>query len=488
MRTIKITATDGYKFSMAEAGAPLRHEVFHYTHRKGGWQYMPVDAETFVKGILPTPAKEDYDYLSEHNYEVGAAYRKAFSDTTNIEVKGIPKGSWFNEREPLFSVEGASAVSSWLEPAALQLHLRIQVATAYFKKQLPADLSVTCQEEKDLILETLDNIEAKIRPNITVCSEEYYTDVFLRAKDLVDLVKDPDRIFEVGMRAVSCSEQHEIALRAIKDAGILRTSNVEMAQKLGMIPVGTMGHEHVQRYGDDYEAYIAMRDRFPGFLFYLPDTYSTIQSGVPSALRVIAERPDRDAGIRFDSEKHILGHYMFTVAKAMEMKLQPRLALESGWNRELTIQFEQLRETVRWPADRQAYGYGGYLVKPKWKTFLRDDVAAVWKVSQTGSMATMKFGDEPGGGKQSIPGRPVVWRPHAYMDAGVPSSVILQDGELWNPGFEILPVTCPGGVGRSAQPAQRGAVLYSPETLRLIEECKVRKAAAISRAALRDQS
>jgi hypothetical protein len=28
--------TDAYKFSMAEAGWPLRTEIFYYAHRKGG--------------------------------------------------------------------------------------------------------------------------------------------------------------------------------------------------------------------------------------------------------------------------------------------------------------------------------------------------------------------------------------------------------------------------------------------------------------------
>ena len=31
-----ITNSDGYKFSMAEAGAALRTETFYYSHRKGG--------------------------------------------------------------------------------------------------------------------------------------------------------------------------------------------------------------------------------------------------------------------------------------------------------------------------------------------------------------------------------------------------------------------------------------------------------------------
>jgi nicotinate phosphoribosyltransferase len=52
-----ITMTDGYKFSMAEAGFPLREETFYYTHRRGGangWHFMPVDPKEYVKSILPT--------------------------------------------------------------------------------------------------------------------------------------------------------------------------------------------------------------------------------------------------------------------------------------------------------------------------------------------------------------------------------------------------------------------------------------------------
>lgn len=484
----RLTRTDAYKLSMAEAGAALREETFYYAHRKGGWQLLPIDIEKHVRALLPTPEKEDYDYLSEHSYEVGASYRKAFSQADRLVVNALPKGSWFFDREPICSVTGPSAVASWLEPTILQVHYRIQVATAILDFDSDKHVKyVTCEREKEIVEETLADLgcgPGRI-PVPEVRSEEYYEHVLKRAKELVEVVGDPNRIFEVGMRAVSCSEQHEIALKAIKEAGILRTSNVELAQKLGMIPVGTMGHEHVQRFGDDYEAFIAMRDRFPGFLFYLPDTYSTIQSGVPSALRVIAERPDRDAGIRFDSEKHILGHYMFTVAKAMEMGMQPRLALESGWNKDLTVQFEELRNTVKWPMDRQAYGYGGYLVKPPWKTFLRDDVAAVWKVCQTGSVATMKFGDEPNSGKQSIPGKPVLFRSHALEQR--PLSVILQEGETWRPnGSEVIAVT--NGEPRVSRPEHSAGLMYSPETVRLIDQCKMKRSEAIARAALRDQT
>lgn len=473
---------------MAEAGAALRQETFYYSQRRGGWHYMPVDAEAYLRSEMPTPNDRDYDYLRSHSYEVGASFRKAFAEP-RLKVTSVPKGSWFYEREPAYSAHGYSAIGSWLEPAAIKLHHRIQLATAILAGNTSLALKTefaTCEEEKRIVLETYDSLGRKA-PTIEVRNGEYYNTVYERAKALVDIVKDPNRIFEVGMRAVTCMEQHEIALLAIKDAGIYRTSNVMLAQKLGMVPVGTMGHEHVQRIGDDYEAYCWMRDRFPGFLFYLPDTFSTLYSGVPSALKVIAEEPERDAGIRFDSEHGIRGHYTFTVARAMELGLKPRLALESGWNAKLTIEFEQLREQVKWPADRQAYGYGGFLVKTPWPSFQRDDVCAVWKLSKTGARGVMKFGDEPGSGKESIPGCPVIYRPNPlYAGPSTPVSYILQEGEDWQPPHDAKIVSGRGSDNR-LDPSKIGGTpaVMSPATQALIAECRKNKALVLERAALR---
>lgn len=486
-----ITASDGYKFSMAEAGAALRTESFYYSHRKGGlhgWHFMPVDAVEYLKACLPKPADSDYDYLRTHDYEVGAAFRRAFTKRESLEVVSVPKGSWFYNREPVFMARGPSAVSSWLEPHAIRLQFYIQVATAIKSGDFDERFKyATCDAERLIIEEMCDQVGARLPWKIQVRKDEYYEAVLKRALKLVDLVKNPDRIFEVGMRSVSCPQQHEIALQAVLAAGIKRTSNVHLAQTLGMIPVGTMGHEHIQRIGDDYEAYCWMRDRFPGFLFYLPDTFSTLYSGVPSALRVIAEEPGRDAGIRFDTEHGIRGHYTFTVARSMEMGIQPRLALESGWNYDLTVEFEQLREQVRWPADRQAYGYGGFLVKPEWPSFLRDDVSAVWKLCQTGSLAVMKFGDEPGSAKESIPGRPFIYRPNPiYSGPGTPASYILQEGEDWSPPDGATLLSGKAEDGR-LPPSSLGCAptRMSPATLDLMRKCRARRDDVLARAALR---
>ena len=55
--------------------------------------------------------------------------------------------------------------------------------------------------------------------------------------------------------------------------------------------MGTMGHEHVQRYGADEPAFRAMRERRPGRSSYLLDTYDTIRSGIPAAFKLIRRIP-----------------------------------------------------------------------------------------------------------------------------------------------------------------------------------------------------
>ena len=488
-----ILMTDGYKFSMAEAGFPLRTETFYYTHRRGGyygWHFMPIDAVKYVNGLLPPQFQDfptvelagDYKYLESNSYAVGAAYRKAFSMTDMVKVSAIPEGSWFYNREPAFSITGPSAIASWLEPTALMLNFVVQVATQAKIRALSDKMFATCEEEKELILNACLFAGSKI-PEIEVRTDEYYQSILAKAKALVEAVGgNPDRIFEVGMRAVSCMAQHKIALSAIKAAGIMRTSNVYLAKELGMIPVGTMGHEHIQRFGNDYQAFITMRDRFPGFISYLPDTFDSIRSGIPAALRAIQERPDRDAGIRFDSEDRIKNHYFYTITECLRLGLLPQLILESGWNLEKTLQFERYREMMQWSPNRQSYGYGGYLVEPTWQTFRRDDVAAVWKLTKS-VVATMKFGDEANSAKQSAPGLPVIYRPHPmHASPEIPVGIIGQEGEVILNHYCLSANETKAGYIPDFKAAASGKIIfvepqYSPATQALVDICKANRQA-----------
>lgn len=235
------------------------------------------------------------------------------------------------------------------------------------------------------------------------------------------------------MRAASCQEQHQLAMQALASVGIDRTSNVRTARALNLTPVGTMGHEHIQRFGSSLRAFEAMRDRVTGPISYLPDTFSTLDEGVPAAIRVMQDAPRRLATIRFDAEKYAHEHYVATVCKLRARDLEPNLAHESGYDDTKIDSMEELRRAVNWPAEKQSYGVGGWFMAPPWVHFRRDDVAAVYKLSWSGR-PVRKLGDEPGSAKASIPGKPVLWRGHlGEADYQGPVGWVCQEGEDWTP-------------------------------------------------------
>ena len=432
-----VLKTDHYKLTMAEAGWPLRNETFYYSHRRGGPHLLPFDAAEELAKLNPfkgaynaSDLKEARNWLDGSNGTVFGGWLSGLSDADfQYKVLAPPKGSWICDRDPMFVVSGSSFAVSWLEPLVLQMNYKIQVATlaATDPEALAMEVDrVTCEEHRDIVLELINNASGykgqripKIKINVR--PEEYYNHVKDKVKALIDVVGDPSRIFEVGMRGAVCEEQHLIALSAAKDAGLLATSNVYGAHQLGLKSVGTMGHEHVQRYGSDEAAYRAMVERIPGPVFFLLDTFDTEESGIPTAFKIIKEHPHRNHAVRFDSGD-IRSQFIHAVFTAKRMGIKPRFCLEDGWNLRKTIEFEKLRKELELPPEQVLYGYGGHIVNSPFTQLTRDRVSAVWKLTQTGNTPTMKFGSEPGRGKESLPGKPILY----WSESG---TLIVQGGE-----------------------------------------------------------
>jgi nicotinate phosphoribosyltransferase len=427
-----LLATDGYKFSMAEAGYPLRRETFYYTHRRGGPQLWVLDAERIVKALLPTPTADDYAFLERAQYEMGGGFKAAMTAASEVVVHALPSGTWFLPGEPVFSVTGPSALVSWLEPQLLMLHYRVQVATLALTdraKLTAAVRSVTCQEERELVEATLGTLDEP-PPALTVESDAYRNGVRERAAALVAEVEDASRIFEVGLRAASTFAQHRLALEGCRDAGVGRTSNVLGAKELGLVAVGTMGHEHVQRFGSDEAAYRAMKERRPQRSSFLLDTFDTLRSGLPTALRIIAEDPKAKDSIRYDSGDKD-AQLRAACALAKELGVRPVHILEDGFDLPQTKHFEGVRKELGLPKDEVFYGFGGHLVAQGPLT--RDRVAAVYKLSKTGARPVMKFSNDAG--KKSIPGEPVVWR---RVSGDGPGGIVAQRDEPVRAGYMLL--------------------------------------------------
>jgi len=90
-------------------------------------------------------------------------------------------------------------------------------------------------------------------------------------------------------------------------AGCAVTSNAEIRKGIDIPVVGTMGHEYIQSFGDEYEAFDKWVLHNPDKPVLLVDTIDTLKSGVPNAIKVFLEHKKRMQeaegvpGVRFDS-------------------------------------------------------------------------------------------------------------------------------------------------------------------------------------------
>ena len=115
-----------------------------------------------------------------------------------------------------------------------------------------------------------------------------------------------DGIMEFGLRRAQGPDAGLYGARAAMIGGCVGTSNV-LAGKLFDVPVmGTHAHSWIMSFPDEYTAFKNYADMYPDNCTLLVDTYDTLKSGVPNAIRVFQEfkeagKPFKKYGIRLDS-------------------------------------------------------------------------------------------------------------------------------------------------------------------------------------------
>lgn len=108
-------------------------------------------------------------------------------------------------------------------------------------------------------------------------------------------------VIEFGSRRAQGADGACVGARAAYIGGCAGTS-CALTGKLFHIPVsGTMAHAWVQMFDSEYEAFKTYCELYPKDATLLVDTYDTLKSGVPNAIRVFREQGVRDGAIRLDS-------------------------------------------------------------------------------------------------------------------------------------------------------------------------------------------
>ena len=131
-------------------------------------------------------------------------------------------------------------------------------------------------------------------------------------------------VLEFGSRRAQGPDAAILGARAAYIGGVHGTACTISDQLFGVRASGTMAHVWVQMFDTEYDAFKAYCEMYPNNAVLLVDTYNTLKSGVPNAIRafndVLKPLGITKCGIRLDS-----GDMAYLSQKAREM------LDEAGW-------------------------------------------------------------------------------------------------------------------------------------------------------------
>lgn len=104
-----------------------------------------------------------------------------------------------------------------------------------------------------------------------------------------------DGVLEFGLRRAQGPDAGTYGARAAMIGGCVGTSNVLCGQLFDVPVKGTHAHSWIMSFPDEYTAFKTYAGIYPQACILLVDTYDTLKSGVPNAIRVFTEM--REAGV-----------------------------------------------------------------------------------------------------------------------------------------------------------------------------------------------
>lgn len=112
-------------------------------------------------------------------------------------------------------------------------------------------------------------------------------------------------VIEFGSRRAHSYEAAILGARAAYIGGCTGTANTIVDRDFNIPATGTMAHSWIQSFDSELEAFKAYARIYPDNCYLLVDTYNTLKTGIPNALKTFNEeiipRGFRPKGIRIDS-------------------------------------------------------------------------------------------------------------------------------------------------------------------------------------------
>lgn len=147
-------------------------------------------------------------------------------------------------------------------------------------------------------------VEAQLIETFLLLSINHQSLIATKANRMVRAAKGRT-VLEFGSRRAQGADAAILGARAAYIGGCNGTACTISDQLFGVYAGGTMAHAWVQMFDTEYEAFKAYCQMYPNNATLLVDTYNTLKSGVPNAIRAFNEvlKPMgiTKCGIRLDS-------------------------------------------------------------------------------------------------------------------------------------------------------------------------------------------
>ncbi len=159
-------------------------------------------------------------------------------------------------------------------------------------------------------------IEAQLIETAILNILGHQTLIATKTSRIVDAA-DGKGISEFGLRRAQGPDAGIYGARASIIGGCIGTSNVLAAKEFNVPVKGTHAHSWVMSFKSELEAFERFAELYPDNCLLLVDTYDTLKSGVPNAIKVfkkLRESGHKPVGIRLDS-----GDLAYLSKKAREM-------------------------------------------------------------------------------------------------------------------------------------------------------------------------
>lgn len=202
-------------------------------------------------------------------------------------------------------------------------------------------------------------IECQLVETLFLLSVNFSTLITTKAARIVRAAQGR-AVLEFGARRAQGYDAAVEGARCAMIGGCVATSNALTGFQYDVNITGTMAHSYVQIFESEYEAFLEYAKVFPDNSIFLVDTYDTLHSGIPNAIKVAKEYliPNgyRLKGIRLDS-----GDLAYLSKKARRMLDEAGLE-DCQISASNSLNEEIIDDLIKQGAQIDAFGVGENLI------------------------------------------------------------------------------------------------------------------------------